>query len=183
MKIREIIVAEGRDDIAAIKRAVDAEIIATGGSRINKATLDTIEKAYKAKGIIILTDPDYQGEKIRKRIKKLCPKAKEAFIARDEAEKKGDIGIENASPEAIRKALENAQATKEEGDTLYEKKDLVKDGLVGMPDSKERREIFTKALGIGYVNGKQLVSRLNSFGIEKEAYDKALEKVREAIDG
>ena len=33
--IKEVIVVEGRDDIAAVKKAVDAEMIAVGGFGIN----------------------------------------------------------------------------------------------------------------------------------------------------
>ena len=56
--IKEVIVVEGRDDIDAVQKAVNADIIATHGYGISKATIDRIENAYKTRGIIILTDPD-----------------------------------------------------------------------------------------------------------------------------
>ncbi|MBR5489075.1 MAG: ribonuclease M5, partial [Firmicutes bacterium] len=46
MIVKEIIVVEGRDDTAAIKRAVDANTIETHGFGIRKETWDLIEKAY-----------------------------------------------------------------------------------------------------------------------------------------
>jgi ribonuclease M5 len=45
--IKEIIVVEGRDDEAAVKRAVDAETIATHGFGIRAETLARIAKAYQ----------------------------------------------------------------------------------------------------------------------------------------
>ena len=65
MKIKEVIVVEGRDDTAAIKRAVQADTIETGGSAINAKTIEKIRLAQQKRGVIIFTDPDYQGERIR----------------------------------------------------------------------------------------------------------------------
>ena len=64
--IKEVIVVEGRDDITAVKRAVEAEVIAVGGFGINKRVIDRIKEAQKRQGVIVLTDPDFAGEKIRK---------------------------------------------------------------------------------------------------------------------
>ncbi len=38
MKIKEVIVVEGRDDVTAVKRAVDAEMIITQGFGIREET-------------------------------------------------------------------------------------------------------------------------------------------------
>lgn len=57
MRVREIIVVEGRDDTAAIKKSVDAVTIETHGYGITERTWKLIEKAYAEKGIIIFTDP------------------------------------------------------------------------------------------------------------------------------
>ena len=73
MKIKEIIVVEGRDDTAAIKRAVDAQTIETHGYGIKKQTWKLIEKAYRERGIIIFTDPDYAGMEIRRRLTEAFP--------------------------------------------------------------------------------------------------------------
>ena len=110
--IAEIIVVEGRDDQAAIKRAIDTETIATHGYGISKDTWELIEKAYNTRGIIIFTDPDFAGKEIRRRIKERFPNAKEAFLDRKDATKGDDIGIENAKPAAILEALEKGHCTK-----------------------------------------------------------------------
>ena len=60
-----------------------------------------IKAAQKRRGVIIFTDPDFAGEKIRKKIAQEVPGCKHAFLPREEAKKDGDIGIENASPESI----------------------------------------------------------------------------------
>ena len=108
--IREIIVVEGRDDTAAIRRAVDAETIETHGFGIREETWTLLEKAWESRGLIVFTDPDTAGVQIRRRIMERFPQAREAFLDQEEATAKGDIGIENASPEAILRALLSARS-------------------------------------------------------------------------
>jgi ribonuclease M5 len=60
--IKEVIVVEGRDDIDAVKKAVDAELIATSGFGIRKETIERIKSAAARNGVIIFTDPDLQGK-------------------------------------------------------------------------------------------------------------------------
>ena len=47
--IKEVIVVEGRDDVTAVKRAVDAEIIAVGGFGINGNVIERIKRSSKEK--------------------------------------------------------------------------------------------------------------------------------------
>ena len=112
--IKEVIVVEGRDDITAVKRAIDAEIIAVGGFGINAKVIARIKEAQKRKGVIVFTDPDFAGEKIRRIIAKRVKGIKHAYISQEEGLKDGDIGVENASPESIIKALNTAKITIEQ---------------------------------------------------------------------
>ena len=66
-KIKEVIVVEGKDDISAVKNAVDAEVFQVNGHAVRKnRSIEFLKLAYENKGLIILTDPDYAGEEIRK---------------------------------------------------------------------------------------------------------------------
>ena len=177
--IKEIIVVEGRDDISAVKAAVDAEIIQVNGFAVRKqGTIEKIRVANQNKGIIILTDPDHAGEEIRKYIHKFFPEAKDAYIRRIEGTKDGDVGVENASPEAIIKALEKARCSVLEDKAVTFTMDYLMDcGLVGSGDASVRREKVGGKLGIGYSNGKQFLSRLNRYGIYKEEFEEALKSI------
>lgn len=178
--IKEIIVVEGRDDISAVKAAVDAEIIQVNGFAVRKKeNIERIRVAEKNRGIIILTDPDYAGNEIRKYIHKFFPEAKDAYIRRCEGTKDGDIGVENASPEAIINALEKGRCTV--SDDLQENftmSYLMECGLVGGAEASERREKVGGKLGIGYSNGKQFLSKLNRYGITKEEFERALNSIK-----
>ena len=68
LKIEEVIVVEGRDDTAAINRGVEAVTIETHGFGMSENMWKLIDSAYKTKGIIVFTDPDYAGENIRRKI-------------------------------------------------------------------------------------------------------------------
>jgi len=174
--IKEIIVVEGRDDTTAIKRAVKADTIETGGSAISKEIIRRIRKAHELRGVIIFTDPDYPGEKIRKTISSQIPGVKHAFITKDEAKGNNDIGVENATPKVIIRALQEAKIewlVEPEENISWET--LIDIGLVGGEAARDRRERLCNILGIGYSNAKQLYKRLKMFQISKEEFLKALE--------
>lgn len=177
--IREIIVVEGRDDITAVRSAVQAEVVQTRGYSYGKKLVEILKLAQKNRGVIVLTDPDYMGEKIRRDLSKRVPGIKHAFIATDQALKGENIGVENAAPEVILDALERAHATLVDKEDAFTEKDLRTWGLLGGADANERRKELGKVLHIGQCNGKQFLKRLNAFGISRQEME---EKVRE-LDG
>lgn len=179
-KIKKIIVVEGRDDTANLKRFYDVETYETGGSSIDNTDLERLKVLHEKRGIIVFTDPDFQGERIRKIIMAAIPTAEHAFLQRDEAKpkKKGSLGIEHANFDSLEKALSN---TFESLSNLIENQeitqaDLVKFGLILKSDSRQRREFLCQELRIGYANGKQLLKRLNMFTISLQNITEIMEK-------
>lgn len=179
--IKEVIVVEGRHDTNAIKRAVKADTIETGGSAISPATIRQIQLAQEKRGVIVLTDPDYVGERIRKIISQKVKGVKHAFIDREEGMKDGDIGVENASPEAIRRALSRTHTSHLDAMPLISWEDLIDLGLVGGSQASQLREMCGEHLGIGFCNAKQFYQRLTMFQITREqlieAYEEALRRM------
>jgi ribonuclease M5 len=175
--IKEVIVVEGKDDITAVKAALDAEVIATGGFGYKKEFVKTLINLSERRGIIILTDPDYAGEQIRKDLSKHIKNCKHAFLPQGKAIKKGDIGVENATKEDIIEAISKARPNTIEKTSEFTKEEIMGLGLAGGPNSAEKREKIGTALGIGYSNSKQFLNRLNNFGITREEFEKALERV------
>lgn len=175
--IKEVIVVEGRDDVTAVKRAIDAEVIAVGGFGINGKVIARIAEAQKRQGVIVLTDPDFAGEKIRRIISKRVPQAKHAYISQEEGTKDGDIGVENAAPESILAALDAAKCEMKEKREEFTASDMMHFGLTGSGSAKTKRDALGKELRIGYCNAAQFVSRLNNYGITKEEFIEALKKV------
>ncbi|MBB5174916.1 ribonuclease M5 [Texcoconibacillus texcoconensis] len=185
MKIEEVIVVEGKDDTFTVKQAVTCETIETNGSAINDDTLTQIQFAQERRGVIVFTDPDFPGEKIRHTISKRVPGCKHAFIDREMAkdERTGKIGIEHAHADTIREALKNIHTEAAENEQVITKQDLMNAGLIAGSDAKQKREQLGRLLKIGYANGKQLHRRLQMFRIQREEFIDAVVKVMEGEDG
>lgn len=177
LKIKEAIVVEGRDDTAAVQQAAEAFIIETHGFGISRATWKLLAKAYEEKGLIIMTDPDFSGEEIRRRVSEKFPGSKHVYMPRKKATKGRDIGVENASPEDIAEALKKIAFTREENSGAFTAEDIEEAGLTGRPDSKAKREALGEILGIGYGNSGAFLKKLNRFGITKEQFSEALKKI------
>ena len=179
-KIKETIIVEGRNDTAAIKRSVDALTIETHGYGIRAETWALIAAAYEKTGIIVFTDPDHAGERIRRRIMDRFPDALEAFLDAEHAEKEGDIGIENASPESIRTALGKVRSPRVELPAdQYTMDDMFRWGLAGCDNAADRRRSIGRELGIGCANGRTFLVRLNKFGIRKEQIDELIHTIND----
>ncbi len=55
-KITQVIVVEGRDDTANLKRYFDVETYETRGSAINEQDLERIQRLHQRHGVIVFTD-------------------------------------------------------------------------------------------------------------------------------
>lgn len=181
MEIKEVIVVEGKNDTMKINQAVKAYTIETNGSAIDKEILDRIAHAKEKRGVIIFTDPDYPGKRIRRIVNDTIPGCKHAFLtqaeARDNKSTINNLGIENASVESIRNALSRVYEQSVSTQEQVTKADLVEYGLIGGAGSKERRQNLGDYLRIGYANGKQLLKRLSMFNISKEQFVHAMNEI------
>lgn len=173
--IKEVLIVEGKMDVAAINKAVDADCIITDGFHLRERTLADIKAAYEKRGIIILTDPDSAGERIRKFLTERFPNAKHAYVPRIEATANDDIGIEQASPESIRAALSKVHTVEINPREEFTAAEMIKYGLSGGAESSKLRDKIGAILGIGYGNVKTFVKRLNSYGITRAEFLNALE--------
>ena len=175
--LKETIVVEGKKDAAAVRRAVDADIIITSGFGINKEIIELIKIAQEKRGVIILTDPDFMGEKIRRIIADRVDGVKHAFISKEDAISEEDIGVENASPESISLALSIAKWESRDSHSEFSIIDLINNQLTNACNATFNRNKVGKILGIGYGNAKQFLNRLNRYGISRQEFNKAIEAI------
>ncbi|WP_295731775.1 ribonuclease M5 [uncultured Limosilactobacillus sp.] len=186
-KIKEVIVVEGKDDTKQIQRAVDADTFETNGSALSLADIEQLKKLQQRRGLIIFTDPDFNGERLRKMISQAIPGVKHAFIERQQGvptEAHGSLGVEHASQRVIREALRNLYTEEVPRTPLFTRTDMATWNLIGGPAARYRRERLGQILGIGYGNGKQMLKRLNVFRVSRQQFHKAVEQLnREEQDG
>ena len=118
LHIKETIVVEGRYDKEKLKRVTDAPIICTGGFDLykNKNTVKAICRMAEKTGVIILTDSDRAGFRIRSYIKQCTGgrgSVKHAYIPtvlgkerrKDKAGKEGILGVEGIDEETLAEIL------------------------------------------------------------------------------
>ncbi len=176
LKINEAIIVEGNYDKARLANIVDATIIVTDGFMIFKDTkkAEMIKKLADTCGVIIFTDSDAAGFKIRNYLKNILSgkKVKHAYIPdikgrerrKNHHSKEGFLGVEGVSDDIIITALNNAgySAGNEDKKRLITKTDLYSDGLCGGDDSAQRRERLKKNLNLPkHLSANSLLDVLN----------------------
>ena len=148
-KIKETIVVEGIYDKIKLSRFIDAVIIVTNGFCVfsDDRILESIKKMADETGIVILTDSDSAGFKIRNYIKQSLPKekVKHAYVPdvygkekrKREPGKEGLLGVEGIKDDIILDSLKKAGCTIDGSATAVKegreitKADLYKAGLSG----------------------------------------------------
>lgn len=179
--INEVIVVEGRDDTRRLREVFgpQLETIETQGSAVSAAVLARIQTVAAKRDLIILTDPDFNGEQIRKKVLAVVPRAKQAFLPRKDAVPQGvgSLGVEHASAQALQACLAQVLTTSPDFTTDIRQRDLIRAGLLAGPKSRQRREQLGDCLHIGYVNGKQLWLRLRLFQITRTQLQQAIKKL------
>jgi len=176
---KEVIVVEGRDDTRRLREIYPAiETLETNGSAINTSTLKRIKYLQETRGVIVFTDPDFPGNKIRNTIMQAIPECKHAYLKKEDAIAKGSrgLGVEHANDKVIKEALANLITPNEEETELIEMDFLLDLNLIGHSNSSKLRKQLAETVGIGHVNGKQLQKRLHMFGITKAQIIKALKE-------
>lgn len=180
--IKEVIIVEGRDDTSRLNEVFNCETIETNGSAISNRTLEEIEVALNTRGAIIFTDPDYPGQKIRNTILERFPNIKEAFISRSKAKnKQGKIGVENASPNDLKEALERVVTSSVKDEETISKSDMIDLKLSGQKDSKDRRHYVSEKLNIGYANANSMRQKFNRYSIKKATIVDVLKDYKEDV--
>lgn len=190
MTVKEVIIAEGKYDETAIKQVCDATVITTRGFRIFKDNelKNWIRKVAEDRGIIILTDSDGAGFKIRQYIESFVDKKyiKNAYVPsvigkesrKEKPSAEGLLGVEGVGRDAIITALMRAGATAEKTERKpITKADLYAAGLCGQPNSVEKkRKLLEKAALPLRLSNTKLVEALNlTFG--KEEFEKLVKEI------
>ena len=173
-RIKEIIVVEGKHDTQNLQKYFDCETLETHGLAMNKETIDFIKQLQEKRGVIIFTDPDTPGDKIRNKINEAVSGCKNAFVLKEDARTTKKVGIEHASKEVLEEALENVITYIDKDRDEITSQDMFALGLSGKSDSKEKRDYISKKFHLGKANTKTLLKRINYAQITKEELIEAI---------
>ncbi|MBR5517766.1 MAG: DUF4093 domain-containing protein [Clostridia bacterium] len=181
LKIKEAIVVEGKYDQIKLSRLFDTLIIPTNGFDIykNKSKLNMLKQVAQKSGIIILTDSDSAGFRIRNHIRNCIGdvSVKNAYIPevegkekrKDTPSKEGFLGVEGISDEIIINAvMSQTQQIDQTGEKIT-KTDFFELGLTGGAESGQKRAKLCKKMGLPVkISANQLVSALNNIYSKEE---------------
>ena len=181
LKIKEAIVVEGKYDLIKISRLFDTLIIPTNGFDIykNKSKLNMLKQVAQKSGIIILTDSDSAGFRIRNHIRNCIGdvSVKNAYIPeiegkekrKDTPSKEGFLGVEGISDEIIINAVMSQTQQIEQTGEKITKTDFFELGLTGGAESGQKRAKLCKKMGLPVkISANQLISALNNIYSKEE---------------
>ncbi len=186
--IKEAIIVEGKYDKERLQKLTDAPILCTHGFHLyrSKAILESIRHLAKERGILILTDSDRAGFRIRNYLKSCLGKdciIKNAYIPaiagkerrKEIPGKEGLLGVEGMTEETLIQILEQLASQPETPiGAPVTKADLFADGLSGGTDSRNRRLCLTRHLHLPpKISTNALLDFINRSG-GKPYYKKAI---------
>lgn len=189
IRINEAVIVEGKYDKIKLKSLIDATVIETHGFSIfkDKSKLALIRRLAKTRGILIITDSDAAGFKIRHYLCGALPQnqVKNAYIPdiygkepRKQAPgKEGKLGLEGIPAKAVMDALEKAGVLCETAQAprrKISKTDLFEDMLCGTADCTQRRARLLSNLNLPErLSSNGLLEVLNAM-FSYEEYKKAV---------
>lgn len=191
IKIKQAVIVEGKYDKIKLSGIIDAPIIQTDGFGIfkDKELQMLIRKLSEKRGILVLTDSDSAGFKIRSFIGSTVDQKniKHAYIPdifgkesrKTEPSKEGKIGVEGVSEEIIMQSLANAGVLCEstpEPERPITKFDLYELGFAGREDSAKKRVALLKYYSFpSRLSSNSLVKVLNCV----TTYERLIEDIKE----
>lgn len=196
IKISEAIIVEGKYDKIKLSSLVDAVIIVTNGFGIfkDREKLELIRYYAQKTGIIILTDSDSAGRKIRGYIKGAVKKGKiiNVFIPdifgkekrKEKPSAEGKLGVEGISSRLIMEAFKKSgiDSSNEEKVKDITNLTLFELGLSGGSNSREMRMRLQKRLGLpSLMSASSLIEVLNTM-MDSEELSKHVLAVKEEIN-
>ncbi|MBQ6022117.1 MAG: DUF4093 domain-containing protein [Clostridia bacterium] len=174
-----VIVVEGKYDQIRLSSLTDALILATDGFGVftDREKQRFIKKTAKEKGLIVITDSDAAGFRIRNYIQNIAGDADiiNVYIPdiygkesrKPQASKEGKLGVEGMPTEALEEALRRSGLFGEspaEGSEPVTYTDLFEAGLTGNDNCAERRRSFLAYCALPRrLTGASLLKAVNAF--------------------
>ncbi len=193
IKLDKPVIVEGKYDKIKLSNFIDGVIIETDGFRIFKDIEKRafIKKLAKEKGIIIMTDSDSAGFKIRNFIRNIAKDGEVINVyipdifgkekRKIHPSKEGKLGVEGVSEQIITQALEKAgvfhSTESNKTSRIVTVTDLFNDGFSGCENSQQKKQQLLKLLELPQkISTNQLLKLINTF-MSYDDYKNAVRKI------
>lgn len=193
ISLKQTVIVEGKYDKIKLGSFISSPIVETNGFRIfsDREKREMLRMLAKTCGLVILTDSDAAGFKIRNHIKSFIKEGEvvNAFIPQIKGKERrkiapsaeGTLGVEGMSEEIILRALESAGVTGRTGEPPRDsvtKQDFYADGLIGAPGSAELRARLAAEVGLPeYISTNGLLEILGNV-MSRERYAAVIERLK-----
>jgi ribonuclease M5 len=195
IKVTQVVLVEGKYDKIKLENIIDATILTTNGFQIFKdpQKRELIRTLAQKNGLVLLTDSDVAGFKIRNYIKSIAPDAviTHLYIPRvygkekrkNNPSKEGTLGVEGIDTECLRKLFQTQLLTPSKPDSVSRtitKQDFYRDGLTGGAESSKKRKLLLERLNLPpYLSSNALLQTINRL-MSYEEYQKLLQSLSES---
>lgn len=193
IKINEAVIVEGKYDKIKLSGILDTIIIETDGFAIfkDREKQKMIRFLAEKRGLVILTDSDSAGFKIRSFIKGItkCENVKNVYIPdvygkekrKTEFSKEGKLGVEGMKAQVIIDGLKKAGVICDENDKKTSREithtDFFEDGISGGENSSRTRKALARELELPErISSSSLLKIINSY-MTYEEYKNIIEKI------
>ena len=189
--IQEVIVVEGKYDKECLSRLTDAPIICTHGFQLyrSKAIVGSIRRLAKDRGVLILTDSDSAGFRIRNYLKSCLgqscsiknlyiPAVKGKEKRKEKPGKEGLLGVEGMDDETLIALLTSVSVSENQNEDFIPvtKADFFSLGLSGGADSARKRNLLARKLNLPpKMSANAMLNLINQIG-GMELLKKAMEE-------
>ena len=191
LRVKEVVVVEGRYDKNTLLQVVDAVVLETSGFGIfnDRQKQKLLRSMAEARGLVVLTDPDGAGFVIRNFIKSCVPpeRLKQAYVPdvygkekrKAKPSREGKLGVEGMRAETLLEALRRAGACMEdaqrgENGQMITKADLYRMGLSGRENSAKKRAELIRELDLPeHLSADALLDVLNAIMSREEFIGRA----------
>ena len=197
IKIKEAVIVEGKYDKIKLSAIIDTVIIETDGFAVfkDKEKQKLIRFLAEKRGIIIMTDSDSAGFKIRNFINGITKSEniKNVYIPdiygkekrKTEMSKEGKLGVEGMKPEIILSALKKAGILCDENEKTECHKithtDFFEDGISGGENSSGIRKALAKQLDLPErISSSALLKIINVY-MTYDEYKEAVKTVKNKL--
>ncbi len=192
LKLKEVVIVEGKYDKIKLSQILDALIIDVGGFNIfkNKEKVQMIKKLADKNGVLILTDSDHAGFMIRNYLNGIIPqdKIKHAYIPdiigkekrKKTYSKERKLGVEGVDDKIILDAINKVSLKKEEKTNNIKevtKMDFYKDGLSGRDNSSDKRKKLLKKLNLPENLSQNALIKVLNKTISYDEYKRVVEEL------
>lgn len=184
LHIRQAIIVEGKYDKIKLASLVRAVILPTNGFRIfqDREMLALIRHYARTTGILILTDPDRAGFRIRNYLRGAVPEGdiRDVYIPdifgkekrKEKPSAEGKLGVEGVEADILREAFRRAGVLADEvpaGEPIT-RNDLYFAGLSGRPDCAEKRRALQRELGLPELLSAQALAEVLGSMMTREEF-------------